>query len=278
MRFGQAASDYTPVDAGGEVWIRTFKDPATQIRICPAERVNEKGVTVYGSNAWAMEREHYADGIGSFPCAERFGVDCVGCSDPNEDVSQKSRKYYFNAVDEKGQLRVYKIGVKLYKVFKAREQRALSVDPSNKQPLSDRDYIINRTGKGLATDYDPEPGDKYKVEWPENLHDIDQILTDRYAAAEEAYGVTSVPVEQPSSTPTAKKGNVSLDDIDAMPSTITDDEWKSWGDAPTEEQITSAETAVIKEWLDHQKVEYPARTPRARLIELAKKVSGEPPF
>ena len=67
MRFGQAASDYTPADAGGEIWIRTFKDPSTQIRICPEERVNEKGKKVYGSAAWAMEREHFEKGVGSFP-------------------------------------------------------------------------------------------------------------------------------------------------------------------------------------------------------------------
>ena len=272
MKFGQAASDYTPTESGGEIWIRTFKDPATQIRICPAERINEKGKTVYGSNAWAMEREHYESSIGSFPCAERFGVECVGCSDKDEDVASRSRKYYFNAIDEKGQLRVYKIGVTLYKTFKAREQRALSVDPSNKQPLSDRDYIINRMGKGLETTYDPEPGDKYKVEWPAEMHDIDQILTDRYAMAEEAYGITGSepePVREPE--PTAKKGKVSAEEIDALT-------WTTWGANPTDEQIDSADTAVIKEWLDDEKVEYPARTPRARLIDIAKKHAGEPPF
>ena len=269
MRFGQAASDYTPAESGGEIWIRTFKDPATQIRICPAERVNEKGKTVYGSNAWAMEREHYEQSIGAFPCAERFGVACVGCSDPDESVSQKSRKYYLNAIDEKGQLRVYKMGVKLYKVFKAREQRALSVDPTNLQPLSDRDYIINRMGKGLETEYDPEPGDKYEVEFPEP-HDIDQILTDRYAAAEEAY-----------------TGNVTVDIQDTpVQDTVRDTEpaakadpasFNAWGDAPSDEQIDSADTAVIRGWLDAKKVDYPARTPRARLIAIAKK-TAEPPF
>src|SRR5450759_2228380 len=183
LKFGQAASDYTPSENSDEVWIRTFKDLATQIRICPAVRENDKGVTVYGAEAWAMEREHYAEGIGSFPCAARFNVPCVGCDDEDEEVSQRSRKYYINALDEKGDLRVYKFGVKLYKIFLGRQQRALSNDSANKQPLSDRDYVIIKSGKGLDTSYDPEPADKYEMDTPAELHDINQILSDRYEAA-----------------------------------------------------------------------------------------------
>lgn len=280
MKFGQAASDYTPAEAGGEIWIRTFKDPATQIRICPAERLNEKGKKVYGSNAWAMEREHYADGVGSFPCATRFGADCVGCSDPDEDVSTPSRKYYLNAIDEKGQLRVYKMGVKLYKIFKAREQRALSVDPSNKQPLSDRDYIINRMGKGLDTTYDPEPGDKYPVEWPDKFHDIDQILTDRYTAAEEAYlGTPEDEEDEPvKEEPLDTKRASAVLHKEPKEEPAAEPSVEEWGANPSDEQIQDAETAVIKKWLDDQGVEFPARAPRARLVALAKKQALEPPF
>lgn len=275
LKFGQAASDYTPSENSDEVWIRTFKDPATQIRICPAVRENDKGVTVYGAEAWVMEREHYAEGIGSFPCAARFGVSCVGCDDANEDVSQRRRQYYINALDEKGDLRVYKFGVKLYKIFLGRQQRFLSNDPDNKQALSDRDYVIIRSGKGRDdTIYDPEPADKYEVEFPSPLHDISQIITDRYEAALIAYtgsGSEEAKPAKPAKTAEPKTrhiGSVKAEDVG---------EWTAWGESPSDKEIDNAETADIKLWLDSRKVEYPARAARVRLVEIAKKAS-EPPF
>jgi hypothetical protein len=269
LRFGQAASDYVPMDNSGEIWIRGFKDPATQIRLVPATRENDKGVTVFGTDAWPTEREHYEPAIGSFPCAERFGVECVGCTDPNEAVQQRGRKYYVNAIDEKGQLRVYKLGVNLFKTFKAREQRALSIDPANKQPLSDRDYIINKMGKGLETSYDPEPGEKYKVEWPEELHNIDDILSERYAIALAAYTGEPRSDEEPAEPKAKEKPAAKKDEA---PSDA------DWGSTPSDEKIDAAETDDIKKWLDAQEVEYPSRTPRARLIAMAKEKANEVPF
>ena len=275
LKFGQAASDYVPMDNSGEIWIRGFKDPATQIRIAPAVRVNGKGVTVYGTDAWPTEREHYEPAIGSFPCAERFDVECVGCTDPNEAVQQRGRKYYINGIDEKGQLRVYKLGVNLFKTFKAREQRALSIDPNNKQPLSDRDYIINKMGKGLDTSYDPEPGEKYKVDFPEELHDIDAILSERYEAALAGYtGEASEPDEEPAAKKTAAKKTATK--AAAKPETPSGP--AQWGSTPSDELIDAAETEDIRAWLDLQKVEYPTRTPRARLVAMAKEKANEIPF
>lgn len=188
-KFGQVASDYVPTEGSDAVWIRTFKDPTTLIRICPAEGVNEAGQKVYGAEAWPTEREHFVRGsdFGTFPCVKRFGMDCPGCNDPSEEVRKPRRQYYVNALDEDGELRVFKFGVNLYKVFLARQERAMASNPRNKQPLSDRDYMIHRSGKGLDTTYDPESGEKYEVDWPEELHDIEALLEERWEQAQEYY-------------------------------------------------------------------------------------------
>ena len=93
--------------------------------------------------------------------------------------------------------------------------------------------------------------------------------------AEEAYGVTSTDertdAELKAEEATAKKGPISIEEIDALAFT-------TWGANPSDELIDSADTAVLKAWLDDEKVEYPARTPRARLIDIAKKHAAEPPF
>lgn len=284
LKFGQAASDYVPPEDGGEIYIKTFKDPSTQVRICPAVRINDRGTKVYGSDAWAMEREHYdAELQISYPCAERFDVKCVGEQSDDEDTRQRSRKYYINAVDEHGDLRVYKFGVKLYKIFKGREARARGIDPTNLQPLSDRDYNIIRSGKGFDTLYDPEPGDKYEVKWPSPLHDIDQILTDRYQAAVEAYkgpkkkAAANDPWQPPEGSETEPPDFAKPKDEEPSDGDWAEEDWHTWGDGPTDVQIDSAETGTIKLWLDAQKVEYPARAPRARLVAAAKK-HAEPPF
>lgn len=190
-KFGQVASDYVPAENSDQIWIRTFKDPTTLIRICPAEDEDEKGNAVYGAEAWPTEREHYVENtdFGTFPCVKRFGMDCPGCSDPSEKVRKPRRQYYVNALDEDGELRVFKFGVNLYKVFLARQERALGRNPKNRQPLSDRDYMIHRSGKGLDTQYDPEPGDVYEVDWPEELHDIPALLEERWEQAKEYYEV-----------------------------------------------------------------------------------------
>jgi hypothetical protein len=243
---------------------------------------NEKGVTVYGTDAWPSEREHYEEGIGAFPCAERFGIKCVGCSDPSEKVQQRNRKYYFNAIDSKGKLRVFKIGTNLYKTFKAREQR---MGGGEKQPLSDRDYIINRMGKGLETTYDPEPGEKYEVDFPKQLHDIPQILTDRYESATVAYNggepvAAKAKVEdepaakaEPKAEPKVEKAAEPVHE-----ETPPSENPEEWGKNPTDEQIDEADTGVIKKWLDSMGVEYPARAPRSRIVNTAKDKAKEPPF
>ena len=95
----------------GQTWIRYFKDPETRIRIAPYEAVRDDGVTVYGTDAWPTTREHFKNGVGSFPCGKDNGIqDCPGCADPDSRVRERSRKYFFPALDDQGVARIFKMG------------------------------------------------------------------------------------------------------------------------------------------------------------------------
>ena len=288
--FGSTASDYVPNENDGEIWIRRFKDPSTQIRLCPATRVNREGKKVYGTEAWWSAREHYDDGVGAFPCTE--DDDCVGCKDPSERVNKRTRTYYVNALDARGELRVYKMGSTLFKTFQGREARMLSNDPDNLQPLSDRDYIINRMGKGLNTTYDPESGERYPVDFPDEVHDIEAIIAERYEQAERAYaGEEPAPTRTENATDTPRRRSEVQDDppkrsglrstkpaAEAEESDNEPAEPDVLPENPTPEQIENAETAQIKQWLGRYEVEYARNAPRVRLVDLAKKLAEKAPF
>ncbi|HWO52051.1 MAG TPA: hypothetical protein VNN23_10675 [Ornithinibacter sp.] len=294
--FGQAASDYVPAEFNDDdVWILKFKVGETLVRICPAEMVNAAGKTVFGTEAWPTEREHYDEDIpgGAFPCAERFGIVCTGCSHPNKKVRDRSRQYYINVLDENGHNRVYKMGVKLFKIFQGREQRALGRDPNNKQPLSDRDFIIIRTGSSMNdTSYDPEPGEAYPVDggWPEDLHDIKEVLKAKYAAALE-FHTGGEPVaakeEEPQDTPAARPTRIKAAAEPAPEPTEEAAAARSgengseptpiWFKNPTAEDLEDATSEELKAFLTRREAEFPARAPRARLLKAAKDLL-EPPY
>lgn len=279
--FGQAAVDYVPPTFDeDDVWILKFPKGETLVRICPAEATNAQGKTVYGTDAWPTEREHYDEDLKSaYPCAERFNMECVGCKHPDKKVRDRSRAYYINVLDQDGNNRIYKMGVKLYKIFQGREQRALGRNPDNKQPLSDRDFIIIRTGSGMNdTSYDPEPGEAYPVDggWPENLHDIKAILRSKYAAAVEFYS-GGAPVEssepEPADEPAPAKRvsrAAKTEEPAAEPEPI-------WFKNPTAEDLEDATSEELKAFLTRRETEFPPRAPRARLLALAKELL-QPPF
>lgn len=292
-QFGQTAADYEETrGADDEVWIRNFKDPSTRIRIIPMEGTNRHGAPVTGTAAWPTEREHYEETAGSFPCDE--SPTCPGCTDPSERVQKRSRKYYFHALDEKGNVRVFKMGAKLYRVMQGREQRIGT--------LSDRDYIINKMGQGLDTTYDPEPGEVYPMDFEGlDLPNIADVLTRKYQAAVALYNGEDPGAEAEKQDPTPKEERIAPTRIapaakaEEEPQEALDKAWSEtgsqashtetppatlpdWGPNPTEEQINSAETSEIKLWLDSVGAEYPNRAPRARILAIAKAKAAEPPY
>lgn len=263
-QFTQTADDYQ-AGSSDEVFIRTFKEAMTKIRIAPMTATNARGKEVTGSAAWPTAREHYKDDLGSFPCIE---IDaCVGCTDEYVNksggaVSARSRKYYFDALDEQGNMRVYKIGPKLYQILKGRDQRLGT--------LSDRDYIIHHMGSGLETSYDPEAGEKYDIDFVQaDLHDIPSILTRRYQSVKDEYEGA---IEE--DTPDLPADNGHIPAKKAEPKKETG-EWVTHD--PTDVEIEAMDTGEIKTFLDAREVEYPSRAPRARLIEMAK-LAAQPLF
>jgi len=289
MKFGTLAADFPEQDQSNsdDVWIRTFSQPSTFIRIAPVTAVNERGAEVTGTEAWVKELEHYdRAGFGrSFPCPVPHGyekADCPGCTHKNEDVRRRSAKWYFNALDDKNYLRVYKIGMKLLRKFKLREQRLGTV--------SDRDYEVIRSGKEFnEIEYDLEAGEKEPRKFPDEMHDIGEILSRNWQEALDYYSGKSkaedendaeedAPLRSTSLKDKLESERTSREDKAASNGEADEEDFKAWGKNPDEETIKSADTAVIRGWLDHMEVEYPSRAPRSRIISLAVEKAAEPPF
>lgn len=290
MLFGKSSAEFP--EAGGdsdEVWVRTFNKDSTIIRIAPTATVTDDGREVEGTEAWVKELEHYdRTGFGrSFPCPVPHGWTkdkCPGCSHDNEEVRKRSAKWYFNAIDDKNYLRVFKIGVKLLRKFKLREQRLGTV--------SDRDYEVIRSGKDFnEIEYDLEAGDKGSRDFPETLHNIAEILSRSFQEAVDYYanpkGKQDSENDREEDAP--KRESKIAEKLEEERSTRKaaepekdpepeEEEWKTWGKNPTDDQIGNAETADIKKWLEQQEVEFPARAPRSRLITMAKETAAKPPF
>jgi hypothetical protein len=249
MQFGQRAEDYVPpVFDENDVWIKRFLPGQTRIRF------------LQPTKDWTTYREHFDPGHKiTFPCAKEAGSDtCLGCDSDSERTRNRSRFYAFNALDEKGRLQVYKLGVKLYKTFQAREQRM--------DTILDRDYTIIRTGSSKDdTVYDIDPGERYPLdgEIPE-LNDIPAILGKDYNDALQKFGVTDTsPADSfQSEEPKASK-SVKADE--AQTQIEAPDEWP---------------TAHLKAYLDEHKVDYKGITARAKLVTLVEKniAEGGPNF
>lgn len=296
MQFGTRAAAFPEAGGNsGDVFVRTFKDPSTTIRIAPETWFDEeKGKEVTGTEAWYKELEHFdRERRRSFPCPVPHGMkreDCPGCSSENEDVRKRSAKWYFNALDEKGYLRVYKIGIKLLKKFKFREQRLGNI--------YDRDYEVIKDGKEWnEIEYELEAGDKEPRPIPEKLHDIPKILSRQWQEALESYGAKPAVVE----TENDREEDAPLrmerfdKDLDVTPEVEVESNGNGqgahadaeevkrilaeWGVNPDPELVKRAATNVIKAFLDSEPaVEYPSRAPRSRLVTMAVEKAAAPPF
>lgn len=299
LELGQTTDEYAA--SFGEVWIKGFKEGATRIRFCQEPEASPDHPERPPFVTWV---QHYNRALGGyFPCSKK--EDCVGCNHPEERTRELQRQYYFNALDENGRLNVYRLGVKAYKILKDRYQRIGTI--------MDRDFTIIRTGDGLDTVYVPEPGDKYDLELPTELHNIKAVLGAKYleaqqlwreeqeADAAEAAVVDSAakpakaaapkeapakPAEEASATaaPAPAKKAAAKAPIKAVK--------KAAPAKPAKEEIAAATAAVDADLADKLsfedmstpdlvkyltgKVEFGPRTPRSKLIEMAEAL--EPPF
>jgi hypothetical protein len=184
-------------------------------------------------------------------------------------------------------MRVYKFGITVYKILLGRHERLVAADPSNQQPLSDRDIIVTRMGKEFNDiSYDVDWGEKYAINWDETEpHDINAVLEDSYMEAREKYS-SGEPLNNGQAQDTNRDSNGSFTAADAVAHAKAPDASKdavkddgegdedgeeSLPNLPTEEQLDGAETIELRRWLKEvAKVEFPERAPRARLLKLAK--------
>lgn len=163
MKFGQRKADAPEEPSGDGMYLRAFKDGDTKVRF------------LQETDDWIVFREHYNKDRRAFPCTG--DQSCPGCSSNDEDVQRSSRKYATHVQVLKGNyVAPFRIPISLARRMFARAER-------NDGVITDRDYVIMRSGKGLETDYDVDPDDKYEVNTKALLKEapsIDLILERMY--------------------------------------------------------------------------------------------------
>ena len=189
MKFGIEKKNESAVSTRPGDYIRNFKAGDTTIRF-----LNE-------TDDFIGYREHYSPEGKSYPCLQD-SPNCPGCNSENESERRASRKYAANVLmTESGYVNVFKMPVTLVNRLVTRSER-------NGGTIIDRDYIISRSGKGLETEYDVDPGDKFAVDvdsYSQHLKDINAMLQQAF---EDVWG----PIAQYDGSSKPKK-EAKVDDI-----------------------------------------------------------------
>lgn len=270
VRFGETAEENAARRASfdGEIWIKGFKEGQTRLRF------------LQPTGTWVTYREHYAEGPGYFPCSEDTAT-CPGCNDSSERTRNRARRYAFNALNENGHVSVFKLGSRVYKTLKAREQRL--------ETIQDRDYTIIRDGKTKDdTTYDIEPGDKYAIDMNDvEFIDIAQVLLDKHNEAREAYGLP--PLDEEGNV-VGDQGEPEVAEAAMSPAAVTE-KARETAEAQTPALdpvqalhsgvllVQDADTSDLKKFLEVKGIEAPPRAPRGRLETIVRNwIDNNPPF
>ena len=261
-----------------DIWIKGFKEGEAKVRPWPIP-----------TGQWISYREHYDRALKRFvPCSEE--PECLACNSQYESVKDRPRKWIMPALDKDGRLQYFKLGAKAFRKFKAREQR----DPDG--TLSNRDWLVIRSGTSMNdTEYDVDPSDKYKVKFkdaevqPISNAEMKSMLGQKYDeyeadmrgedGEEDAEKWDEPPAKKAAAKTTAKK-TAKIAPAKASTRSIGDggddtngsapDDSDELPDKPSEEQIESAPTTVIKQWLRGKEVEFGSSESRAALVKKAK--------
>lgn len=283
-RFGETAEAYDQRRGNeDDVWIKGFREGDTRIRF------------LQPTKDWVTYREHFAQEIKMFmPCSEE--PDCPCCESEYEKTRNRSRKYAVNTLDETGRHGVHKVGSRMRRVLKGREERLTSI--------TDRDYVISRSGSGMDTVYDIDPGEKYEIEDLPDLHDIGELINEAYERALQAFSgddqdpaddedpveetpkpakkaaaaARLAPAKKAAPAPAAKKAAAPRGAAakaaankpapEPEPEEETTDAHEP-NDVPDEVDFNEMSTAEIKAWLDNNNVDYKPGDVRTKLIALA---------
>lgn len=269
LSFGTKSKDYTPVTIDpDDVWIKGLQTGDTKIRFLEP------------TDEWITYREHYDPAVRrSFPCTEDTNT-CPGCTSDSERTKGRSRKYAFNALNDRGMLNVYKVGSKFRNRLQQREQRIGT--------LLDRDYVLIRTGTNKDnTEYDYEGMERSDCDFDGELYDIPKALSGQYmqylemlaGADQEPAGAEEVHEEEVKPKP---RGQVSktAEEIDAEYAAAqrekAAEETKATETADLtpeqfDEELEDWTLSKMKDYLNEKGVEFPARAGRPVLGPLCKK-------
>lgn len=163
MKFGSKFGDATRVAStggGGGKWIKTLKEGETRMRFL--QEVED----------WVVYYEHYNPAGTAFPCTGDRDT-CPGCTSTNERMKSASRKVAVNVVV--GQYQdVYKLPITLVNRLKIKSER-------NNNTITDRDYLIIRSGKDINTEYDVESGSALPIDLSAyELFNIEKMLEEQF--------------------------------------------------------------------------------------------------
>jgi hypothetical protein len=164
MIFGQKKADAPPIMESDGRYLRNFKDGDTVIRF------------IEEPDDWIVFREHYTTDRRSFPCTEDRDS-CPGCTSDIESVQRATRKYGTN-------LWLVKQDVVLpFRIPMSLAKRVFSRAERNEGVITNRDYVVMKSGKGMDTEYDIESDERYNVNLKDLMAkalDVQEILSASY--------------------------------------------------------------------------------------------------
>lgn len=217
MQFGKRKADAPDEPSGDGLYLRTFKDGDTKVRF------------LQETDDWIVFREHYNKERRAYPCTEDKDS-CPGCTSSDEDEQRSTRKYATLLHVTKGNyVAPFRIPMSLARRMFARAER-------NDGVITDRDYIIMRSGKGLETDYDVDPDDKYDVNVKSLLKDapdISEILEKMYEENAPARKATRARQSDDEDAPKTRRAAKEEDSEEEFP-TETEAQSDSEGDSVIE--------------------------------------------
>jgi hypothetical protein len=164
LSFGQRKADAPPIMESDGKYLRNFKDGDTVIRF------------IEEPDDWIVFREHYTTDRRSFPCTEDRDS-CPGCTSDVESVQRATRKYGTNVwLVKQDVVLPFRIPMSLAKRVFSRAER-------NEGVITNRDYVVMKSGKGMDTEYDIESDERYTVNLKDLLVkglDVQEILSASY--------------------------------------------------------------------------------------------------
>lgn len=268
VTFGKTAAEEAAerIARTGTFYIKTFRDDETKVRF-----LAEAGEFIaYGDHFKEFDQKTKR----SFPCAiQSAGLDiCIGCNDPDPEVSKINSKWALPVLDERDYVQVYKIGVNFFKHLR---------DVWTKQygTIVDRDYAVLRTGKAWnEITYTAVPlGEPYDRRPSISLPNIQDLLGGQYAEVSELYGYT--PEESGADPQPMGQPDESVPDPEPADENVV-----------AGVDFSTMTSDMIKDWLKPRGVVPDERAQRSQLLKLAKAqlekeakegaapASEEPPF